>query len=163
MTEAFQPGDSVEGDKLKGHSREDLKPRGTTFFHGKRCLRYTAKRDVTVIVTKTLSVAPFNEEPNPKTVQDPTSLTEVDDSIKCDKVIIHTRARKVSNDGVGPESHTHNAQRWSFNDHSHALIDYPHAELVSALENRNLSLVQPSKGKIISILESPVHALFNKH
>lgn len=129
MTEFYQPGQSIEGDQLKGSSRNDLKRFGTHLFHGHRCTRYTAKFDVLVQVTKVVTGPPFQGE-------DADSTIAFGASINCEKAIIHTKAKKATDEGVSPRTHTHKAQFWSFNDHSHALVDLPHDALVLALEKR---------------------------
>ncbi len=160
VTELYQSHEGIEGDKVDGHSRNPLKPRGPSRFHGILCTRYTASFDVVAKITDRLSEDPFYTPPSEINESDETRqklLTDLGDSIKCDKVIIHTLAKGNRINCVAAASATHQAQFWDFNRHTHALIEVPHEQLVNAIEKSRQTLERTAARAEISESLDPKH------
>jgi hypothetical protein len=129
MTDLVESGQSIEGAKVKGDSRDPLITRGVEKnADGKVFTRYIAKFNVNSEISEECMTRIFEE----------AASVSSKDLIKCDRAIIRTFAKRATKNCVGPGSATHQTNFWAFPSHTNVKIECPHQELANALSRRSI-------------------------
>lgn len=128
MADLIQPGQAVEGNKIKGQSRNP--PRGRGLFphllNGHRVYRFDVTFDVKASIDEPLS---DSTQINPNASVDP------EDKIICEDAMIASKKNKISRK-VSRGSSTHKTNQWKFPNQSMVQVVKAHPEILNAIEKR---------------------------
>ena len=133
---AHKPGESIEGLRVHGHSRDPLRIQRTTKVDGIKYFIYKAEFNVfaEVIIGLTSGIQKIGEN---------SSIIE-GETIGCDTALITTKAStrtpprqgNLSEKTVSNVSHTHGASKWEFNKQTNVKVVTPRQEIINALQKR---------------------------
>lgn len=125
MTEIVEMGRSIEGKRIKGQSREQLRNRGMENLNGQIVQKYTAKRDVRSQVIEPVLGAELL----------PGSSVDPADEIICQSAVIYTTAKGYS-PSVAKGSASHRTNKWTFSDRTAVRVSMSHSGIASAIASR---------------------------
>ena len=130
MASLTKQGDSIEGLKIAGQSRDPLINRGLYIYKEVRCFRFVADFDVKANIVKEL---------NKKTKKiDSEAHLLLDDEIICSGALIHSLNDKYSN-SLEHVSAKHRANVWRFTKQSNVAVTKSHEEINNAKQKSALS------------------------
>jgi len=143
---AHKPNESIEGEKIRGNSRDPLRYLRNVKTNGKTCCLYKAAFNVFAKIEEALitgtPLLDTDTESNAgidKIV--PKPLTDVGESISCDTAIITSIERiKPSKESlVSNFTATHSTNTWEFRKQTNVKVVTPHQAIVNALQQRKVS------------------------
>jgi hypothetical protein len=136
---AHTPGESIEGLKIQGHSRDPLRYQRTAIINGIKCFLFKANFNVFAKISAAL--------PEGTSQIDETAFTIEGESLGCDSALITTiakgrtpRQRDLFQQPVSHASHTHGATEWESKHQTNVRIDIPRQDVINAQIKRNNNL-----------------------
>ena len=132
---AHKPGESIEGLKIHGHSRDPLHIQRATKIDGIKYFIYKAEFNVfaEIIIGLTCGIQKIDEN----------ALITQGETIGCDTALVTTKAStrtprqgNLSQKTVSDVSHTHGANKWEFNKQTNVKVVTPRQEIINALQKR---------------------------
>jgi hypothetical protein len=130
--QAQKSGESIEGLKIQGYSRDPIRSKPTKKINGIRYFRVKAEFDVFAEIVSVLAKGTVPIDAN--------ALTTIDDTLRSDTasitIIAKTRNLHFSQKLESRVSHRHGAHKWEFKDHTNVKVDTHCEEIVNALEKR---------------------------
>lgn len=141
---AHKPGESIEGLKIQGHSRDPLRSKPVKRINGIKYFIYKAEFNVfaEIIVGLALDTLPDKKF-------DEKAFTAEDETLGCDKALITTIAKSRTQKVVSHVSHTHGANEWEFQEQTNVKVITPRQEIIDALQKRNDGIpILPDLGHI---------------
>ena len=133
---AHKAGESIEGLKIQGHSRDPLRYQRTEIINGIKYFLFKAEFNVfaEVIIQLTCGTPQIDEN----------ALITKGETIGCDTALITTiattrtpRQRDLFQKTVSHVSHTHGASEWEFKQQTNVKVVTPRQEIKNALQKRN--------------------------
>jgi hypothetical protein len=133
---AHKQGESIEGEKIYGHSRDPLRSHPVKKVNGIKCFLFKAEFDVFAEIVVGLAHDTQQIDEN--------ALITLGEKIECDTALITTIAK-----GRTPRqkdlfqkitchiTHTHGANEWEFKQQTNAKVVTPRQEIINALQKRN--------------------------
>jgi len=141
---AFNRSESIEGLKIKGHSRDPLRSQPAKKINGIKCFLYKAEFDVFAEVIIELTCGT-------KKIYDNALVTK-GEIIRCDTALISTIAKgrtpRLKEKITSHVTHTHGAIEWNPPEQANVKVITPRTEIINALQKRNAIL---NNGSILSI------------
>jgi len=135
----YNPGESIEGDIISGHSRKPLSYKRTRIINGNRYFVYKAGFNVSAAIVKGINPSIRQEDKI-----EANSIITVGENISCDSALITTFARTrnpnkkdVYENIESHVSHTHGASVWEFKQHTNAMVITPMQSIIDAKFKRN--------------------------
>ena len=128
-------GDSIEGLKIQGHSRDPLRSKPVKKINGLKYFIYKAEFNVFAEIAAGLSPDML---PNKKIEKD--ALIKEGETIGCDTALITTIAQNRTQKTVSHVSHTHGASKWEFKQQTNVKVVTPRKEIIDALQKRNSNI-----------------------
>jgi hypothetical protein len=137
MTEFVRVGESIEGLKIEGCSRDLLSDMGLCRYKDKDYNRYIASFNVKSRIVSKI----------PQNIQkiDDAAHCDSKDELTCDKVFIHSLSHKYSSKASSNISARHGANLWRFPKQTNVKITLPHHELQNAISKRETKQLGISK------------------
>jgi len=140
---AHNPGESIEGEIISGHSRKPLSYKRTRIINGNRYFIYKAEFNVSATIVK--GINPYIRQEDKIDVN---SIFTVGEKLSCDSALITTFARTrnpnkkdVYEDTGSHVSHTHGANVWEFKQHTNAKVITPMQSIMNAkFKRKNFSI-----------------------
>jgi hypothetical protein len=133
---AHQSGESIEGEKIYGHSRDPLRSQPVKKINGTKCFIFKAEFNVfaEILVGLTQGTSQIKEN----------ALKTVEETLGCDTALITTvartrtpRNRDLFQNPVSKVTHTHGANEWEFKQQTNVKVVTPRQEIINALRKRN--------------------------
>jgi hypothetical protein len=129
---AHKPGESIEGLKIQGHSRDPLRSNPVKKINGLKYFVYKAEFNVFAEI-----VAGLSPDILPDKKIDKNALIIEGETLGCDTALITTIAKDRTQKIVSHVSHTHGASEWDFKQQTNVKVVTPRQEIIDALQKRN--------------------------
>jgi len=132
---AHKPGESIEGLKIQGHSRDPLRYQRPVKINGIKCFLFKAEFNVfaELIIELTHGTQQIDEN----------ALIVKGETIGCDTALITTiasartpRQRDLFQEITSHVSHTHGASEWESKQQTNVKVVTPRQEIINALQKR---------------------------
>lgn len=135
---AHKPNESIEGEKIYGHSRDPLRSQPAKKINGIKCFLFKVEFDVFAkIVIKLIPDAHKHKK------IDENALTTIGEKIECDTALIATiaKGRTPRNKDLFQQisshiTHTHGANEWESKQQANVKVITPRQEIINALHKR---------------------------
>lgn len=126
---AYQPGESIEGVRIRGHSRKPLRYQRTYILENK-IKHHIFKAEFNVFAEIDTALVP-------DAVQlDINALTNVGETLGCDSAIITSLYKKYHSDLGSNVTATHSANLWEFVKQTNVRVTIPREEIINGLNKR---------------------------
>lgn len=129
---AHKQGESIEGLKIQGHSRDPLRSKPVKKINGLKYFVYKAEFNVFAEIVVGLSPDILPEK---KIERD--ALIMEGETLGCDTALIITIAKDRTQKVASHVSHTHGASKWEFKQQANVKVITPRQEIIDALQKRN--------------------------
>jgi hypothetical protein len=133
---AHKQGESIEGEKIYGHSRDPLRSQPVKKINGTKCFLFKAEFDVFAEIVVGLAHGAQQI--------DESALLTKGEKIECDTAQITTsakgrtpRQKDLFQKTTSHITHTHGANEWEFKQQTNAKVLTPRQEIINALQKRN--------------------------
>jgi hypothetical protein len=130
MSTIVRPKESIEGKKVKGHSRDPLLYQGKENSNGIDCYRFIASFDVRSSISQALEAETVKIRP--------TAHVGLGDELVCARAVILSVKNKYSGSPRSNVSATHGANSWSYPSQTNVQVIRSHEEIQAGMEKREL-------------------------
>ena len=144
---AYQPGESIEGEKVYGHSRDPIRFQTSRIINGIKCFLYKAEFNVYGEVLIGLAQC------TPKIEME--ALVTEGAAISCDSALVAITAKTrtprqqdLFQKHISHVTHTHGANAWEPKHQTNIKVITPRQEIINALQKRN------SKHLILDVIKT---------
>jgi hypothetical protein len=132
---AHKPGQSIEGEKISGHSRDPLRSQPAKIVNGVKCFFFKAEFNVVAEITVELA----HDTPQ----IDDNALITKGEKLGCNSALIAIiaktptpRQRDLFQEPASHVSHTHGANMWESKQQTNVKVITPRQEIIDALQKR---------------------------
>jgi hypothetical protein len=132
---AHQPGESIEGMRIHGHSRDPLRYQRKAVVNGIKCFIFKAEKNVVAKISISLAGNIRKLDKN--------ALTAADETLGCNTAILttvaKTRTPRERDLFQAPASHitsTHGANIWESKQQTNVKVVTPRQEIINGVWNR---------------------------
>jgi hypothetical protein len=132
---AHKSGESVEGLKIQGHSRDPLRSKPVKKINGLKYFVYKAEFNVFAEIVAGLSPDILLDKK-----LDKNALIMEGETLGCDTALIITIAKNRTQKAVSHVSYTHGASEWEFTQQTNVKVVTPRQEIIDALQKRDDSI-----------------------
>lgn len=132
---AHKPNESIEGDKIYGHSRDPLRSQPVKKINGIKCFIFKAEFDVfaETVIGLMHDTNKIGE----------AALISKGEKIECDTALIATiakgrtpRQKDLFQKTTSHVTHTHGANEWEFKQQTNVKVVTPRQQIIDALQKR---------------------------
>jgi hypothetical protein len=125
---AYNPGESIEGERISGDSRDPLRFQRTQQINGKKCYIFKAEFNVHAEITAPLSSGtPLIDE---------NALTQPGEKLGGDSAVITSSCNKFSSALRSNFTSTHSGNTWKFSEQTNVKIITPRQQIINAVQKR---------------------------
>jgi hypothetical protein len=132
---AHKPNESIEGEKIYGHSRDPLRSQPAKKINGIKCFLFKAEFDIFAKIV--IELVPDTHK------IDENALITIGEKIECDTALIATiakgrtpRNKDLFRKTTSHITHTHGANEWESKQQTNVEVITPRQEIINALHKR---------------------------
>lgn len=128
MTTIVKSGDSIEGAKIDGSSRNPVYYKGIIFEKGQKLHKFVSRFNTKACINQELSKG------DKKLIE--SSHVEKNDKLVCEDAFLRSNGNRYSSGVRSNASSTHGASSWSFARQTNVMVIKSHQEIENALRKR---------------------------